>query len=46
LCIPEDPICSPGGNDNGAHTLYAVNGMADQAADYAARHVTTNGTVA
>src|SRR6267142_1601600 len=42
----EDPICSPGGNDNGAHTLYAVNGMADQAADYAAHHLTTNGTVA
>jgi cutinase-like protein len=46
LCIPEDPICSPGGNDNGAHTLYAVNGMANQAADYAARHLTRNGTVA
>jgi cutinase len=36
LCIPEDPICSPGGNDNGAHTLYAVNGLTVQAADYAA----------
>ena len=46
LCIPEDPICSPGGNDNGAHTLYAVNGMANQAADYAAGYLTTNGKVA
>jgi cutinase len=41
LCIPEDPICSPGGNDNGAHTLYAVNGLTAQAADFAARHLTS-----
>jgi cutinase len=46
LCIPEDPICPPGGNDNGAHTLYPVNGMANQAADYAARQLTTIGKVA
>jgi cutinase len=39
LCIPDDPICSPGGADNNAHTLYAVNGMAGQAADFAMRHV-------
>jgi cutinase len=39
LCIPDDPICSPGGADNGAHNLYAVNGMTGQAADFAARHV-------
>jgi cutinase len=39
LCIHEDPICSPDGNDNGAHNLYAVNGMTDQAADFAARHL-------
>jgi hypothetical protein len=44
LCIPDDPICSPTGNDNGAHTLYAVNGMAGQAADYAAHHLTSSGT--
>lgn len=44
LCIPEDPICSPTGSDNGAHNLYAVNGMAVQAADFAARRVATNGT--
>jgi cutinase len=36
LCIPEDPVCSPGGSDNGAHTLYAVNGMTNQAADFVA----------
>jgi cutinase len=46
MCIPEDPICSPDGNDNGAHTLYATNGMAGQAADYAARRITSSGSVA
>jgi cutinase len=39
LCIPEDPICSPGGNDSGAHTAYAANGMTTQAADYAVRRL-------
>jgi Cutinase len=29
----------PGGADNGAHNLYAVNGMAGQAANFAAHHV-------
>jgi cutinase len=43
LCIPDDPICSPGGSDNGAHTLYAVNGMAGQAADFAARLLSSSG---
>jgi cutinase len=44
LCIPQDSICAPGGNDNAAHNLYAVNGMAEQAADFAARQLATNGT--
>jgi cutinase len=44
LCIPEDPICAPGGSDNGAHNLYAVNGMAAQGADFAARSLASNGT--
>jgi cutinase len=42
LCIPEDPICSPTGNDNGAHVLYAENGMAGQAADFAARRLSSS----
>jgi cutinase len=42
MCIPDDPICSPGGNDNAAHTLYAENGMAAQAADFAARHLSSS----
>jgi cutinase-like protein len=46
LCIPEDSVCSPGGTDNGAHTLYAENGMTNQAADFAARRLATNGKVA
>jgi cutinase len=39
LCAPGDPVCSADGNDNGAHTLYAVNGMESQAADFAARQL-------
>ena len=35
LCIPEDPVCSTTGGDNGAHVMYAGNGMTDQAADFA-----------
>ena len=41
LCIPTDPICSPTGGDNGAHGVYAVNGMTDQAATFAAQRVAT-----
>jgi len=44
LCIPEDNVCSPTGTDNGAHTMYAENGMASQAADFAARRVLSNGS--
>ena len=44
LCIPADPICSPSGTDNGMHTMYATNGMANQAADFAARRVLSNGS--
>jgi cutinase len=45
LCIPEDSVCAPGGNDSAAHNLYPVNGMADQAADFAARHLSSTGKV-
>jgi cutinase len=38
-CIPQDPICAPGGNDNNAHTLYIANGLTDQAATFAANHL-------
>jgi cutinase-like protein len=39
LCIPADPICSPNGGDAGTHTLYAINGMADQAATFASQNL-------
>lgn len=38
LCIPEDPVCSLSGSDNSAHGAYAVNGMTNQAAGFAAQH--------
>lgn len=39
LCVAQDPVCAPGGGDTAAHGLYAVNGMADQAAGFATQHV-------
>jgi cutinase len=39
LCAPEDPVCAPNGSNNGAHSQYAVNGMTDQAADFATRRL-------
>jgi cutinase len=36
LCIPDDPVCAPGGGNNGAHNMYVADGLTDQAADYAA----------
>jgi cutinase len=44
LCIPEDNVCSPSGNDNNAHTGYAENGMAIQAADYVMDRLSSNGS--
>ena len=35
LCLPDDPVCSPGGSDRSAHGAYKDNGMAEQAADFA-----------
>src|SRR6476646_6057949 len=39
LCVPGDPICFPGCLDRSAHSSYKSNGMADQAADFAARQL-------
>jgi cutinase len=41
LCATGDPICFPDGRDRAAHSSYKSNGMADQAADFAARALTT-----
>jgi cutinase len=40
LCATGDPVCFPGGLDRAAHSAYKTNGMAVQAADFAARQVT------
>jgi cutinase len=34
LCNQGDPVCSPGGLDRAAHSAYATNGTADQAAQF------------
>lgn len=39
LCAPGDPICFPGGLSRAAHSSYKDNGMAIQAADFAARQL-------
>ena len=36
MCVPNDPICSEGGWDWGAHGAYVRSGMVDQAASFAA----------
>ena len=41
LCVDNDPVCSGNGGDPGAHGSYAVNGMTDEAAGFAAQHVAT-----
>jgi cutinase len=39
LCATGDPVCYPGGLDRSAHSSYKDNGMADQAADFAAHQL-------
>ncbi|HET9877273.1 MAG TPA: cutinase family protein [Mycobacterium sp.] len=41
LCAPDDTICSgdPGGGPPIGHAMYALNGMAGQAADFAVGHL-------
>jgi cutinase len=41
LCIPEDPVCAPGGGDGNAHTAYTARGLVAQAADIAATRIGT-----
>lgn len=36
LCADGDPVCFPGGLDRSAHSSYKSNGMAEQAAEFAA----------
>ena len=39
LCATGDPVCFPGGLSRSAHSSYKDNGMAVQAADFAARQL-------
>lgn len=39
LCAQGDPVCSPGGLNRAAHSSYATNGMADQAAQFVAGRI-------
>src|SRR5258708_6022158 len=39
LCATGDPVCFSGGLDRAAHSSYKDNGMADQAADFAAHEL-------
>ncbi|WP_430916192.1 cutinase family protein [Mycobacterium colombiense] len=40
LCAQGDPVCGKGdGNDFAAHTSYPINGMTNQAADFASSHL-------
>jgi hypothetical protein len=39
LCATGDPVCYPGGLGRGAHSSYKNNGMAYQAADFAAHQL-------
>jgi cutinase len=41
LCATGDPVCFPGGLDRSAHSSYKNNGMAEQAADFAASQLIT-----
>jgi cutinase len=41
VCATGDPVCFPGGLDRAAHSSYKNNGMADQAADFVARQLST-----
>jgi cutinase len=43
-CIPDDPVCAPGGGNNGAHGLYVADGLTDQAADFVASKLPTSNT--
>ena len=45
LCIPEDPICSPSGGDNGAHGAYPIRGLTDQAADFVVGKLPAGGSL-
>jgi cutinase len=46
LCDQGDPICSPGGLNRAAHSAYATNGSADQAAQFVVNQIAPTPTPA
>ena len=44
LCVPGDPVCSPGGLDRAAHSAYKNNGMAEEAAEFAVHALSATST--
>jgi len=47
VCIPDDPVCSPGGGDNNAHNMYPADGLTDQAAQFVVQKISsTSGAAA
>lgn len=44
LCVPGDPVCSPGGLDRSAHGAYKDNGMATEAAEFVVRALSVTTT--
>lgn len=44
VCIPDDPVCSPGGGDNNAHNMYPADGLTDKAAEFVAQKVLSPST--
>jgi cutinase len=39
VCIPDDPVCSPGGGDSNAHNMYPADGLTDQAAQFVVQKI-------
>jgi cutinase len=43
-CIQDDPVCSPGGENTGAHGMYIADGLTDQAADFVVNKLPRGGS--
>ncbi|CAM5686882.1 cutinase family protein [Mycolicibacterium aubagnense] len=43
-CIQDDPVCSPAGGNNSAHSMYIADGLTDQAADFVVKKLPRGGS--
>jgi cutinase len=43
-CIQDDPVCSPAGGNNGAHSMYIADDLTDQAADFVVKKLPRGGS--